>query len=277
MKTLLKEPLLHFLLLGAALFYFYALVSDNQASDHEITLSAAKIAQLNYSFEKTRQRPPSKEEFDALVNNYFKEQVAYQKGKELGLLDGDSIIQKRIQQKLEFIVEDTVASLTPSEEQLTVFLTKHSEEYRKEQLFSFVQLYFNLQKHDDIDGEMQTIVAKIKSLTVSEQTKENLLSLSDNIYLEYEYHNMSFSQVARYFGSDFANALVAMELGKWLPDIKSGYGVHIVKLNAKQGGELQSLAAVRGQVKQAWFNQQRQQTLAKFYQRLFVEYQVKQI
>ena len=99
MKTLLKEPLLHFLLLGAALFYFYSLVNDNQANDNEITLSAAKIVQLKYSFEKTRQRQPTEEELAALVNNYFKEQVAYQKGVEMGLLAGDGIIQKRIQQK----------------------------------------------------------------------------------------------------------------------------------------------------------------------------------
>ena len=277
MKTLLKEPLLHFLLLGAALFYFYTLLGDNQASDNEITLSAAKIVQLKYSFEKTRQRPPSQEEFDALVSNYFKEQVAYQKGKELGLLDGDSIIQKRIQQKLEFMVEDRVASIEPNEEQLTLFLAKYREEYRKEQLFSFVQLYFNPQLHDDIMDNMQTTVSKIKSLTDSEQSQENLLALSDNIYLEFEYKNMPFSQVARYFGSNFADALVTMETGKWLLNVKSGYGVHIVKLKTKQGGELQPLAAVRDQVKQAWLNEQRKQSLAKFYQSLFVEYQVKQI
>ena len=277
MKTILKEPLLHFLLLGAALFYFYALISNDQASDKTITISAAKIGQLKYSFEKTRQRLPSEEELDALVTNYFKEQVAYQKGKELGLLDGDGIIQKRIQQKLEFIVEDTVTSLTPSEEQLMVFLTKHREEYRKEQLFSFTQLYFNPQQHKDIKGDMQAIASTIKSLTASEQTEENLLGLSDNIYLEYEYQNMSFSQVARYFGSDFANALVNMELGKWLQNIKSGYGLHIVKLKAKQGGELQSLDVVRVQLKQAWLNEQREQTLIKFYQSLFDEYQVKHI
>ena len=277
MKTLLKEPLLHFLLLGAALFYFYSLVGDNQTSDNEITISATKIGQLKYSFEKTRQRQPSQEELDALVSNYFKEQVAYQKGKELGLLDGDSIIQKRIQQKLEFMVEDRVASIEPNEEQLTVFLAKHREEYRKEQLFSFEQLYFNPELHNDIMDNMQTTVSKIKSLTDSEQSQENLLALSDNIYLEYEYNNMPFSQVARYFGSDFAETLGTLEAGKWLPDVKSGYGVHIVKLKAKQGGELQPLAAVRAQVKQAWLNEQRKQSLAKFYQSLFVEYQVNQI
>ena len=277
MKTLLKEPLLHFLLLGAALFYFYSLVNDNQTNDNEITLSAAKIVQLKYNFEKTRQRQPTEEELAALVNNYFKEQVAYQKGVEMGLLDGDGIIQKRIQQKVEFIVEDSVSRLEPDDAELSSFLKEHQDDYRSEQVFSFVQLYFDPSKHRDVTAILTKTMAQITALDETEHTAVKLMPLSDNIFLDYQYTDVSYAFVARYFGSKFAEALVTMESGKWLVDVKSGYGEHIVKLKTKQGGELQPLAAVRAQVKEAWLNEQRKQSLAKFYQDLFVEYQVKKI
>ena len=277
MKTLLKEPLLHFLLLGAALFYFYSLVNDNQANDNEITLSAAKIVQLKYSFEKTRQRPPSEEELNALVNNYFKEQVAYQKGVEMGLLDGDSIIQKRIQQKVEFMVEDSVSRIEPDDAELSSFLKEHQDDYRSEQVFSFVQLYFDPSKHRDVTEILTKTLARITALDESEHTAVKLMPLSDNIFLDYQYTDVSHAFVARYFGCNFANSLVKLSMNTWQQEIQSGYGMHIVKLKTKQGGELQPLAAVRDQVKQAWLNEQRKQSLAKFYQSLFVEYQVKQI
>lgn len=274
MKALLKEPLLHFLLLGAALFLIYSLRSKGQ-TNNEITIPASKIAQITYSFEKTRQRKPTKAELDALIENYFKEQVAYLKGVEMGLLDGDGIIQKRVQQKLEFIVEDAVTNLDPSDEQLTVFLQNHNDDYRSDRVFSFTQLYFDPSKHQDVKQSMQLALAKLSSQT-SPRSDADLLALSDNIYLELSYLNLPYHQVARFFGSKFADALVTMTTDSWQQNVKSGYGVHIVQLHAKTGGEIQSLAQVKVQVKQDWLNQQRQNTIKDFYQALFKEYQVNQ-
>ncbi|KGJ87354.1 peptidyl-prolyl cis-trans isomerase [Colwellia psychrerythraea] len=274
MKTFLKEPLLHFLLLGAALFYFYALVNDNQANDNEISISAAKIVQLKYSFEKTRQRQPSEEELAALVNNYLKEQVAYQKGVEMGLLAGDGIIQKRIQQKVEFIVEDSVSRLEPDDAELSGFLKAHPDDYRSEQFFSFVQLYFDPSKHRNVTAVLTKTLAQITALDETEHTAVKLMPLSDNIFLDYQYTDVSYAFVARYFGSKFADSLVKLSMNTWQQKIQSGYGVHLVQLTQRTGGEIQSLDKVREQVKQDWLNEQRKLSLAKFYQQLFAEYNI---
>ncbi|MEI6895392.1 MAG: peptidylprolyl isomerase [Colwellia sp.] len=274
MKTLLKEPLLHFLLLGAVLFYLYAITANSESGDDKIAISQANITQLQYSFEKTRQRKPSEQELDALIKNFLKEQVAYQKGVEMGLLDGDTIIQKRIQQKVEFIVEDLASGYEPSDEELTAFLNAHRDDYRSERVFSFMQLYFDPTKHDDLNTRLDNTLMKINSLASTEQTSENLLALSDNIYLDYQYSDISYGLVARYFGSEFADSLMKMPMDSWQSEVKSGYGLHLVSLTARRGGQVQSLAEVRTQVKKDWLNQQRQISLDNFYQALFVEYQV---
>jgi hypothetical protein len=278
-KTLLKEPLLHFLLIGAAFFYFYSLTSNSENDGESIVITGGKLAQLTYSFEKTRQRAPTEEELAALIENYFKQQVAYKKGVEMGLLENDSIIQQRIQQKLEFIVEDAVSVLEPSDEQLTTFLNEHQDDYRNEQVFTFRQLYFDPSKHDDITSKMNNVLSVINKKTTDEVInkrfiEDKLLPLSDSIYLEYQYNDMPYGLVARYFGSRFAGALVAMPLNNWQKDIKSGYGVHIVELNNRAGGDIQPLAQVRLQVKKDWLAKQRDLSLDKFYQALFIEYGV---
>lgn len=274
MKTLLKEPLLHFLLLGAALFYFYLLTGNNPTGDDKISLSENKIAQLQYSFEKTRQRPPNKQELDALIHNYFKEEVAYKKGVEMGLLENDSIIQKRIQQKLEFIIEDATTSREPSDAELSKFLTAHSDDYRSPQIFNFTQLYFDPSKHQDVFTKMGNTLRQVMATNEAEQTSTTLLPLSDNIYLEYQYTDISHALVARYFGSKFANTLTTMPMNTWQKAVESGYGWHLVKLTSKEGGQIQPLAQVQAQVKKDWLNEQRRISLETFYQKLFAEYQV---
>lgn len=272
MKQLIKEPLLHFILLGVGLFYFYAGVVQPTSANNEISISESKIEQLIYSFEKSALRPPSEKELNTLIKNHFKEQVAYQKGVEMGLLEGDTLIKKRIQQKLEFIVEDAVSDSEPSDEQLTQFLQAHQEDYRHDERFSFVQLYFDPQKHTDFNGDMLTIFEQLTDQHFDKQ--EQLLAWSDDIFLELEFTNIPFHQVARLFGSEFAMSLSLLPTNQWQQKIKSGYGTHIVYLKAITGGELQPLEQIHAKVKQDWLNEQREQTLAAFYQNLFDEYQI---
>ena len=277
MKTILKEPLLHFLLLGAALFLIYSFTTQASGESGSINLSDAKIEQLRFSFEKTRQRQPSAEELDALMLNELKQRVAYKKAVEMGLLAGDSIVQKRLQQKLEFIVEDAVSALQPTDKQLTEFLLAHEEDYRSDKVFSFTQLYFDAQQHDDVTATMQAVMQQVEAMDPEAPSEARLLAMSDNIFMPVKTISMSYRHVARHLGSSFADALAVMPMDQWHSGIKSGYGMHIVKLIDQSGGELQSLNQVRKKVTSHWLQAQRQQSLEHFYQNLFEEYKVSEI
>lgn len=288
MKNLLKEPLIHFLLFGLILFGIFSLTADNEQDNITITLSEAKKAQLVFSFEKTYQRKPSEQELAVLINNNYKMQVASQKGIEMGLLDGDEVIQRRIQQKVEFIVEEVANSLNPSDEELKAFLEANRENYLSDQLFSFQHVYLDPLKHQNFRVKQDETLVKVnkidnfnsgsaqENLTKADEKKKTnqLMSLSDDIFLEYQYSNISHALVTRNFGSQFAETLQTMPLGNWLQDVKSGYGKHIVKLTIREGGEFQALDEVKYQVKKDWLIEQRTLNLASFYKQLFEEYSV---
>jgi hypothetical protein len=270
MKSIIKEPLLHFLLLGGVLLYLYSFVQDDTGLGKKaITVSEARIEQLEYRFKKTYQRMPDERERKALIDDYLKEEVAYKKGIEMGLLEGDSIIKKRVRQKLEFIIEDVVNNAEPNDQQLMFFLQGREDEYRSDEHFSFLQVYLNPNKHSDIKADMGDLLRALQ-----EQSEKSKDGLGDPIFLDYVYTDITYRDVARFFGSEFAESLKSLDSDVWQQGIRSGYGEHIVMLTKKSGGELQPLNQIREPLKQAWLNQQRQDTLKKFYESLFKEYNI---
>ncbi|MBL4797596.1 MAG: peptidyl-prolyl cis-trans isomerase [Oleispira sp.] len=273
MTSFFKEPLLHFLLLGGVLLFVYSFIDgepDFVVSASEITLSDNKLAQLTYAFKKTHQRLPDENEHSALVVNYLKDEVAYKKGVEMGLLEGDALIKKRIRQKLEFIIEDAAQNIEPTEQQLSDFLAERVEEYRADEIFSFSQVYIDPKNYKHAGAELNTLIALLQT-----NEAQDLSSLGDAIFLEPSYNDTSYRFIARDFGSQFADTLKNLQPDIWHSGIKSGYGLHLVKVTAKKGGEAQSLGKVRDQVRQQWFYQQRQNIMKAFYDSLFKEYGIK--
>jgi hypothetical protein len=109
MKRLLYEPLFHFLLIGAALFGLYGLMSSGQhaaASSKEIRLSLSEITQLTQLYQSQWRRPPTPEEFGRMVENKVQEEVLYREAVAMGLDKDDTIVKRRMAQKMRFLAED---------------------------------------------------------------------------------------------------------------------------------------------------------------------------
>ena len=123
MKNLFREPLLHFLLIGAGLFLVFRLAKQNDAdeSDQRIVVTAGRIDQLETVFEKTWQRPPTKEELQGLVNDFVLEEAYYRRAVAMGIDRNDTIIRRRLRQKLEFLT-DTASLLEPTDDELATYL-----------------------------------------------------------------------------------------------------------------------------------------------------------
>jgi hypothetical protein len=152
-KRILREPLLHFLLLGAAMFAVYSVVSKDAGNEPSaIVLTQGKIANLATGFARTWQRPPTTEELDRLIRGYIREEVYYREALKLGLDRDDTVIRNRMQQKLEFISEDAAAMAGPSETDLQAFLDGHPGKFRVERQFTFRQVYLDPERHRKPDG-----------------------------------------------------------------------------------------------------------------------------
>ena len=116
---LLREPLVHFLLLGAALFGVFALLGDRgSARPSHIVITPGHLEHLLVSFTRTWQRPPTAPELAGLIDDAIREEVLYREAVAMGLDRDDTIVRRRLRQKLEFLTEETAEMAAPSDEEL---------------------------------------------------------------------------------------------------------------------------------------------------------------
>ena len=128
MRKLLREPLVHFLALGAVLFGIGILRGEGAGpATNRIAITPGAVERLLEGFRLTWQRPPTESEFRGLVEDYLKEEVLYREALEMGLDRDDQIIRRRMRQKLEFLTADVVESFEPTDDiPLKLFMTKKS-------------------------------------------------------------------------------------------------------------------------------------------------------
>ena len=124
---LFREPLLHFLFIGAAIYLLYGAFAEPvpEEVDKTIVVSAGEIEWMKTSWQKRWNRPPTAEEFDGLIQQYIRETVLYREALTMGLNKHDQIIRRRLAQKLEFLAKDLVALTPPTDEELLTYFDAH--------------------------------------------------------------------------------------------------------------------------------------------------------
>jgi len=272
MKKLLHEPLVHFLLLGVLVFAGFRLTSRNEAAEPgKIVVNQAQVESLVNGFTRTWQRPPTNLELEGLIREYIREEVCTREALALGLDKDDSVIRRRLRQKLEFISDNVASQADPDDEALQKYLQAHAENFRGQRQFTFSQLYLDPQKHgEDLSRDSNRLLAELR-LAVS---RPDLSKLGDSLLLEQDYEAVPAGEVSKQFGEKFAAKLVELPIGEWSGPIESGYGLHLVIVTERKDGSLPALADVRETVKRDWVNAQRSETNEKFYQALLKRYTV---
>ena len=273
MKRLLKEPLVHFLLLGAALFAAFALMQEPGARGDasEIVVTVGQVENLAATFEKAWQRPPTPRELAGLVQDRVREEVYYREAKALGLDEDDTVIRRRLRQKMEFISDDIAAQAEPTEAELTAYLETHGESFRIEPRFTFRQVYLDPLKHDDrLERDARQLLARLNDAGDA----ADLTDLGDPLMLEQRFTSVSAGAVARQFGGIFAERLADVTPGRWHGPIESGYGMHLVQVGEREEGRLPALAEVREAVQREWANARRLEANEEFYRNLLRRYTV---
>src|SRR6476659_3404233 len=146
----LREPLLHFLLLGATIFGAYRLLSDARATrPGSIVVTEGRIEALVAAFTRTWQRPPTASEREGLIREYIREEVYVREAITLGLDQDDVVIRRRLRQKLEFVSEDLSSQADPTDGQLRAYLNAHQDAFRVEPHFTFRQVFLDPQRRGD--------------------------------------------------------------------------------------------------------------------------------
>ncbi len=217
MRNILREPLLHFLLIGAGLFVIYGMANetDTDDADRKLVVSAGRIEQLVTVFQKTWQRPPTREELQGLINDFLLEEVYYRQAVAMGIDRDDTIIRRRLRQKLEFLTDDTAALVEATDEELAAYLAANQDKFRESTTYTFRQVYFNPEKHgDDPEGYVEKQLGVLRSETAR---------AGDVSLLPESLDQASCREVDGNFGAGFSGKLDELTPGDWQGPIRSGW------------------------------------------------------
>jgi len=272
MRRLLREPLVHFLLIGAALFVVYGLFGKGAGgAPGTIVITKGQIASLTSGFTRTWQRPPTPEELEGLIQDRVREEVYCREAVGLGLDKDDTVIRRRLQQKLEFISDDLVAQADPSDDELNAYLQSHPDSFRAEPRFTFKQVYLSPERHG---ADLGRDAARLRAQLERAGAKVDVSRFGDPSLLEHTFDAVPEGEVSKQFGEKFAGSLGELAPGRWQGPIESGYGVHLVFVGARTDGGVPRLATIRDQVRREWLNAKRLEANQKVYEGLRKKYSV---
>lgn len=272
MRRWLQEPLLHFLLIGAALFALFYLVADPETvSDNRIVISEADVDRMITLFERKSQRLPTQQELNGLVEAQIREEILYREALAMGLDQDDTIVRRRMAQKVEFMFNDLVDADDASDEDLQRFLSENPERFIESARTSFVHIYLNADRRgENADTDARQL---LQSLHL-EQEAIDPSTAGDPFMLGYVFDDQDEDQVSRMFGSDFAKSLGKIKPGSWQGPVASGYGLHLVYIKDRTESRLPPLAEIRDSVLYELLTERRLEANQAFYKTLRDRYDI---
>jgi hypothetical protein len=269
LRKLIAEPLVHFALIGLALFLAYQAISPDAGSEREIVVSDDTVALLMQRYSAVWMRPPTPSEIRALVDNHVREEILYREGMAMGLDRDDKVIQRRVLQKLEVLIEETGALNPPTDSELNDYLQENAAQYAVPMVMDFQQVTFS---SDWADSDLAvTIDAAIVQL----DDGADPATLGDPSLLPARSIAVPIDRIEREFGRDFAVAVAALSAGAWHGPIRSGFGEHIVRIDNIIEERAPDLDDVRAPVERDWENERRVKTGATYYQNVLKDYDVR--
>jgi PPIC-type PPIASE domain len=269
---LLRDPLLHFVVAGVILFAGYELMNRgelNPSTINPVHIGEGEIRWLKDTFANQWQRPPTEDELRGLVTGFLEEELFAREAKALGLDQNDTIVRRRLAQKLTFLVDDTSRIVEPADEELRRFYDVNAERFRVGAQVSFTQLFFNPEKRQHAESD-----ARAALVSISATGSDGTAAMGDSIMLENEFHDVDEQTVSNVFGSDFARAIFLLKPGSWAGPVKSGYGVHLVRVTDLRPATVRQFEGVRPKILEEWRHQQETEVKAVYLSKLREKYGV---
>lgn len=268
----LREPLLHFLLMGAALFLLYRVLNGTgDEAPRSIVVSESRVDALAENFARTWLRPPSAEELQGLVDDYVAEEVYYREAIAMGLDRDDTVIRRRLRQKMEFVTDDVTSMVPATDAQLQAYLDSHRDRFVAPGKVTFQQVFLSRDKR----GETAQRDAEQLLERLASSNPPSPLDVGDATLLPGGMANATPADVDNTFGAEFAEAVMKAPAGQWSGPIASGYGLHLVRVEKIDPGTQPTLATVRPAVEREWQAQQRRQAKEALLEQLLSKYDVK--
>jgi len=271
---LLREPLVHFMFIGVVIYALYGVFAEPvvEETDKTIVVTAGEIEWMQASWQKRWNRPPTAQEFDGLIQQYIKETVLYREALTMGLNKHDTVVRRRLAQKLEFLAKDLVALTPPSEAELQAYFDEHQARYQEPTLYTFTQVFFDPDKRgdatlDDAEKAKATLIAQGDAI-------EDPGALGDGLMLQNYYPQKDRAEIQKNLGSGFTDTLITLAPGQWHGPVLSGFGVHLVYVNSITEPAPPAFAELRERVIADWSLDRGEELNDKFYASLREQYSI---
>jgi len=245
-----REPLLHFVLLGGFAFFAHRVLFGTPSSKY-VTPADAPIEQIRQDWFAAKGTLPDPDEEAALVQEWVDDEILYRRAIELGLDQNDTIVRRRLVQRMRFLLEDTSRIEAPGNVQLRAWLAEHPKKFALPARISFTHLFFSRGKRGSDLGPSAT--AALESLQGDPDAEVD----SDRFFRGDAFEDATLMDVQRAFGPEFAQSIDLVPVGQWTGPVKSSYGLHLVFVHHRVAETAPDLDAVREKVERDWLQSER--------------------
>jgi peptidyl-prolyl cis-trans isomerase C len=270
-----REPLLQFILIGLVLFVGYSLLhpkSEATSESNVIVLTPDDLLQMSVTSLAQGRPAPTPEQMRNLIELKVREEVLFREAVALGLDKDDTIVKRRLAQKMEFLAEGAAVENDPSADTLKAWFKDNQQRFALLPRVSFHHLYFSPDQHDE--HARDEAVKILEQITGKPGDAKDIAALGDPFMYQDYYADRSFDEMAKLFGLNFARTLVSLKPGSWHGPVEFGYGWHLIFVDSAAPGRVPAFEEIEPDIKSTWIDDQRTQAKAKAYEAMRARYQV---
>jgi peptidyl-prolyl cis-trans isomerase C len=263
LRKLLREPLVHFALLGGMIFALWAAlnrsppdqadqapVSGDRSISRTVLVTPGDVDTMRASFRAAWKRDPDADELADQIQAFVSEEILFREGTALGLDRDDVVVRRRVIEKMTVLARPTGNRGEPSRDELQRWYQVYRHRFRRPTELSFTHFYFDDKKRADPAAAARTALASLSGAPDADSAAVG--TVGDSFVLPTTMNDKTEVQVAHLFGEGFARALVAAPVGSWQGPQTSNFGVHVFKVTRRQPGRLPAFEEIDKHVRADW-------------------------
>ena len=244
-EWILREPLLHFLAIGGAIFLVFAAVADPSPRPTDtIVIGSERIKQLETGFKSVWRRQPTDDELLGMIDAFVREEIYYREALALGLDRNDAVVRRRLRQKMEFLTDTGADLLEPAARELEDYLAANAQTYRRGPRLAFEQIFLGE------TPEQERVTRSLSALQSDPETDPS--ALGARTLLPAQLGLSPPNAIDGIFGKGFFGRLAELTTDVWAGPVVSTYGVHLVRIRDSLPARMPPLDEVRDRVLRDW-------------------------